>query len=423
MTGILKKLVPLFFFGAAAGASISYLSSPKLFSPRRIEESAKQYEQQGEGFKAAQLYKVGAVNQDDRGLRDEMYMKSCRLSRSLGDEAFALRICLEASKGPKRRAGAQALLACAELYRDRENEEEATKLYEDVASQYWDYREGRIAQKELTRLKLKHIFSNDLGLDRYGKINAFIEKNLSADFSSAVARKAVAWTLSIALDEDLKFNPKLFADIQRGYSGEGGKQLLLQLGAISNIHPKGFRLKEAMIENSIPVKDKAEDMIQLALDGDNADPDEVELINYLSSNIDTAALDRLIGDRGNAGMELRNKIARIWLKNGRLKDIIDLLQGLSGSDAPGTGFAQANYLLAQSENELGMKERAAQRYASIIERWPHYPEICVRSARAASELFIELGKQDKAKQVLQSGAKIAKGVDRLDLTRMALEIE
>ncbi len=424
MKKIWTGLIIFFALGILAGFTTVFLASPRFWSVDRVEDEAGALLEQGGGLKrATALYIIGARHQTNQRQRDHLFWKACNILETQDDNLSALNTCLEAAKGPKRIAQAKALLIVAGLYSERGHAEKAKEIYRDLTSRYWDYHQGRIAQEELSQLILVELFSSSLAPDYQQKIDAFIRENTSSDFSTAILRKAVVWSLLAALNERLEFNADLLAKIRVGYLLEGGEQLIRQIGALASLHTTGSRLKTALRANQIPVKGELEDIVRFAMSGREGPPGKKEIVEYLASHAGPERLDKAIDAIRNVGVELRNKIAHIWLGRGRLNDVIHLLKNVVDMDAPGTGFAQANFLMAECEYDLGMKKKAALRYVGIIERWPHYRDICVRSARAASRIFLRIGDTEAAKQVLEKGAEFATGADRIDMMRRAMEIE
>jgi Tetratricopeptide repeat len=416
-------LIVVLALGISAGFATVFLASPKFWSADRVEDEAESLIRQSDVKRAIALYQIGARHQRDQRQRDRLYWKACDIFGKQDENESALNTCIETAKGPKRMIQAKALLVVAGLYYEGGHVDKAKEVYRDLTSRYWDYRQGRIAHEELSQLILEELLWSVPASDYHQKIDAFIRENISSDFSTAIARKAVAWSLSAALNERLEFNADLLAKVRAGYSLAGGEELIRQISALANLHADGGRLKTALRANQIPVKDELEDIVNFAMSGSEGPPDKKQVLEYIASLAEPDRLDEALGVSTNAGIELRNTIANIWRGRGRLNDGLRLLESVVDVDAPGIGFAQANFLMAQCEEDLGMENKAAQRYAGIIKRWPHFHDVCVRSARAASRLFLKIGDTEAAKLVLEKGAEAATGADRIDMQRRAMEIE
>ncbi len=423
MKALVSRLMVLLALGFCAGLLAAFLASPRFWSAKRVETEAASLIEKGEFARASDLYRIGARSQKMRRIRDDLFLKGCDAVWESGDYEKTKAACCEAAEGPKRMAQAKALLVVAEAYLKNGERADAMRIYHDLAARYWDYRQGRLAKTLLSQLELERLFDLETPVEKQKEIGKFVKENVTHDFSNALVRKAVVLSLTTALREGSDFPTGVYEKIKKGMSSDGGGKLILRLGALSKIDPAGERLKKALSKNGIPVKDRPEDIIRLAYSDNDASDEREKIIAYLAARESPKNLDQLIRSSTDAGVRLRCDIARRWLEENRYDDARRLLEKIAASDKSGIGYAQADFLMAQSEKALGQKKKAARRFADIVERGPRYPDLAVRAAREASQLYLEIGKVAEAKKVLESAAKIAAGADRLDLTRAAMEIE
>ena len=418
-----SRLTTLVVLGAAISLLAAFLASPRFWEPPRVEQEAEALLEKGEAAGAAMLYRFAAKHQRDRYFRDEFLLSSCRILYGLSRNEDALSVCSEVAEEPRRAARADALLMMAQIQKELRNLSEAKALLKKIGLEYWDYRQALTAGRELSRLMLQEVLRGTPSSETQGEVESLVRKVGASRFDDPLVRSVRILALIRDMDEGRLPDRSFFDVLRASYDTEGTRVFLERLGALSWVHPRGNDLRRAAKKAGVPLRDAPEDLIRCTAYQDESPPTHQEISRALSKMRNLPELIRAFDLVGDQSAMLRVHVARFFRRDGRVKDTVDLLSGLMDSSNPNPAFAEATFVMADALQRMGRGREAVRFWERVIETWPQHGGTCVRSARAAADVYIERGERKAARDVLLKASKVAVGEERLSLLRRALELE
>ncbi len=351
----MKRLIGLILrvvFGLFAGIMVSLLSSPRFWPAEKVLNVARNMIRAGNGPDAARLYRFGPREPEGSPRRDAFFQNACLDLKQGGFVSEAILVCEQWGRGPKRLAQADALFNEADLRFQRGEKVEAVVLYKDLMNRYWDYPQGAVAHRRYLTIRLEEILSSEATDEVLNEVQGFFRTLDRGGWEDEFLRNGAVYLIKRTLDGHGEPDPDLLSAIKSVEDTEGGKLLAARLGVLCRYDARGADLRQALVDQRLPVLDTLEDAIRFSISSEDSPPSRELIFRDITQSAPSRVVE-IFNKIGAAADGLAVDVARRWIRDGHGASVAGLLMPVVERGGSGSQAAAANFLLASIEKRQG----------------------------------------------------------------------